>query len=208
MTSLSTELLLIRGWEKEKEKLVAEAEEAARRRVASDLEIQRRHIAFEAWKRDLEKERDESHETMATNLQSKEEAMGDHPILGPVIADFGSKRVHATSAKALSAIPVWKKQRIYRHDRAKSMAKDKLKSIHLGLPGVIGLYEVGILITCLQLFSKAFVGWSPLTLPLFYVGAFFTTTGQRWELEHYRRTTSHWYAEDYGRDISFRRIRL
>lgn len=138
-------------WEEEKEKIMAEAEEAARRRVESDLEIQRRQIAFEAWKRDLEKERQQQQqETAAVETehpqQSREAAaatavLGDHPILGACLVDLGHKRIHTASARALSAIPVWKRQRIYRHDRAKAMAKDKLKSLHLGLPGVIGLYE-------------------------------------------------------------------
>lgn len=133
-------------WEKEKEKLMAEAEEAALRRVESDLEIQRRQLAFEAWKRDLERDQQQQQQdapSTASSAQSREEALGEHPILGPVIADLGSKRIHAASARALAAIPVWKKQRIYRHGRAKSMARDKIKSLHLGLPGVIGLYEVG-----------------------------------------------------------------
>lgn len=66
-----------------------------------------------------------------------------HPVLGRCLVDLGYKRVHITTAHALSAIPVWKKQRIYRHDRAKTMAADKAKTMHLGLPGVIGLHEDG-----------------------------------------------------------------
>jgi hypothetical protein len=64
-----------------------------------------------------------------------------HPILGSCLLDLGYKRVHVVSATALAAIPVWKEQRIYRHDRAKAMATDKVKTMHLGMPGVIGLYE-------------------------------------------------------------------
>jgi hypothetical protein len=138
-------------WEEEKEALIAEAEEAARRRIESDLEIQRRQLAFEAWKKDLEREKQQ--EASANAAQSpmtaspssfaaqKEEALGEHPILGPVVADLGFKRIHLVSSRALAAIPVWKKQRIYRHTRAKSMAKDKLKTLDLGLPGVIGVFE-------------------------------------------------------------------
>jgi hypothetical protein len=134
-------------WEQQKEALIAEAEEAARRRIQSDLEIQKRQLAFEAWKKALEKEKQESEETnvvevVSTPVQQEEQAdLGDHPILGPVVADLGEKRIHLVSSRALAAIPVWKKQRIYRHSRANSMAKDKLKSLHLGLPGVIGIYE-------------------------------------------------------------------
>jgi len=64
-----------------------------------------------------------------------------HPILGPVLIDFGYKRIHTVSAETLATIPVWKKQRIYRHNRAKAMAQDKLKTLHLGLPGVICVHE-------------------------------------------------------------------
>jgi hypothetical protein len=141
-------------WEKEKEALIAEAEEAARRRIESDMEIQRRQIAFEAWKQNLENEKQQEQQQVDSNNYSgdqinvalsparkAEEALGEHPILGPVIADLGSKRIHLVSSRALASIPVWKKQRIYRHDRAKSMAKDKLKTLNLGLPGIIGVFE-------------------------------------------------------------------
>ena len=64
-----------------------------------------------------------------------------HPILGPCLLDLGYKRLHVVSTEALTAIKVWEKQRIYRHDRAKAMATDKLKTLRLGLPGVIGLHE-------------------------------------------------------------------
>ena len=64
-----------------------------------------------------------------------------HPILGPVIQDFGYKRVHILSAGRLGTIPIWKKQRIYRHTRAKAMVNDKWKSMNLGLPGIICLHE-------------------------------------------------------------------
>ena len=116
-------------WEAQKEKILAEAEEAARRRIESDLEIQRRQVAFEAWKRDVERDLQQQHQidgvSSTTGAPSREEALGEHPILGACIADLGHKRIHTASARALSAIPVWKKQRIYRHDRAKAMAKGK-----------------------------------------------------------------------------------
>jgi hypothetical protein len=64
-----------------------------------------------------------------------------HPILGRCLLDLGYKRIHTCSASSLANIPVWKKQRIYRHDRAKIMASDKASTMHLGLPGIIGLHE-------------------------------------------------------------------
>jgi hypothetical protein len=134
-------------WEDQKEQLLQEAEEAARARVESDLLIQKRQLAFEAWKRDLEKETNQSTTTsITTAAAATQENVGDHPILGPVLYDLGHKRIHVASAKALASIPVWKKQRIYRHGRAKSMASDKMKTLHLGLPGIIGIYEVRLCI--------------------------------------------------------------
>ena len=132
-------------WEKEKGRLMEEAERAAMQRVESDIAIQKRRLAFEAWKKDLEKEVSkqptESKDAPAPEL-TQAQSQDHHPVLGPVVADLGTKRIHLVSADALSAIPVWEKQRIYRHGRAKAMANDKLKSLKLGLPGIIGIYEV------------------------------------------------------------------
>lgn len=121
-------------WERDKEELIAEAEEAARARIESDIEIQRRQIAFEEWKASLEREKEQPDSTT--------EELGDHPILGPIVADLGYKRIHLASATNLATIPIWKKQRIYRHGRSKNMANEKLKTLSLGLPGVIGIFEV------------------------------------------------------------------
>ena len=135
-------------WEQEKENLIAAAEEAARKRIESDLVIQKRQLAFEAWKQDLEREKQmntttttAAAATTTVDTPKQDNELSEHPILGPVLADFGKKRIHVVSAQSLAAIPVWKKQRTYRHGRATTMAKDKLKTLHLGLPGIIGLYE-------------------------------------------------------------------
>lgn len=119
-------------WEREKEALLAQAEQAAIERVEADLKIQQQRAeAMAKWQADL------AQETNAEQVQEEH-----HPVLGEVVADFGFKRLHVVSAKTLASIPVWKKQRIYRHDRAKAMAADKAKSSHFGLPGVIALHEV------------------------------------------------------------------
>jgi len=125
-------------WEREKDNLHAQAEQAAYERVEADIRIQQqRAAAMEKWKADVERE------TMnAENNNALQEEEHHHPLLGEVVADFGFKRLHVVPAKTLSNIPVWKKQRIYRHDRAKAMAADKLKTSHFGLPGVIALHEV------------------------------------------------------------------
>ncbi|KAL3810272.1 hypothetical protein ACHAXA_008640 [Cyclostephanos tholiformis] len=64
-----------------------------------------------------------------------------HPILGPQIARLPYKRVHLTPASTLASIPVYERQRAYRHDRATAMAKDKRKTLWMGIPGVISLME-------------------------------------------------------------------
>ena len=64
-----------------------------------------------------------------------------HPILGPLVSDLGYKRIHLSSSSKLVKIPIWKKQRSYQHNRAIAMAADKAKTMHLGFPGVICLYE-------------------------------------------------------------------
>lgn len=68
-------------------------------------------------------------------------ASEDHPILGPVIVDLGYKRIHLVSSGRLGTIPIWKRQRTYRNDRARRMASDKQATMNLGFPGIICLYE-------------------------------------------------------------------
>ena len=81
-------------------------------------------------------------ENEASSSSSTDQRESDiHPVLGPVIEDLGYKRIHLLSAGKLGTIPIWKKQRIYRHERAKSMVHDKWKSMNLGLPGIICLHE-------------------------------------------------------------------
>jgi len=171
-------------WEREKEQLLSQAEEAAQKRVESDLAVQRQRMeqekrqlqeeaqaALQQLEREREevlKEKEEEQMKLKKELEEKEKALqaklqldaslpinnvtsvdemanttGDnvHPILGPPLVDLGYKRVHTVRADLLASIPVWKKQRIYRHNRAKAMAADKLKTLHLGLPGVICLHE-------------------------------------------------------------------
>ena len=127
-------------WLREKDKLIQEAEKAALARVESDLAIKKRQLAFEVWQRQLEQEKQGNHV-----VKQSEDHVGPHPILGKPLADLGHKRVHLVSAQALSSIPVWEKQRTYRHGRANAMAADKLKSLELGMPGIIGIYEVSFL---------------------------------------------------------------
>lgn len=131
-------------WEKEREDLLQQAEEAARARVENDLIIQERRVAAQAkWQEALEQEK------KAEGGDNGVVAAKDiHPVLGPVVKDFGYKKVYQVSAKTLASIPVWKKQRVYRHDRAKVIAADKMKSLHLGLPGILVLHEVRTYISC------------------------------------------------------------
>lgn len=114
---------------------VAQAEKAAQDRVQTELAImQHRQQAYQAWQSTVNKEANQGEEEKAAQEPA-------HPILGPCVADLGTKRVHLVQAKALASIPVWNQQRIYRHERAKAMAMDKLKTSHLGMLGVIGLFH-------------------------------------------------------------------
>lgn len=112
-------------WLKEKKTLLHDAEEAARSRVENELLVQKRR--FEAEER--------------IRVEQGKEDEKEHPILGTVVADLGYKQVYQVPARTLLSIPVWKKQRVYRHDRAKVIVKDKLKTPYLGLPGIIVLHE-------------------------------------------------------------------
>eukprot|EP00934_Nitzschia_sp_Nitz4_P000397 Nitzschia sp. Nitz4//scaffold13_size275219//20591//22012//NITZ4_000838-RA/size275219-augustus-gene-0.248-mRNA-1//-1//CDS//3329535906//397//frame0 len=138
-------------FEKEKEQLMEEMEKAAMKRIENDLAVQRRQLAFEQWKANLKKETEketEAAQTANTTEKTPEEtsspevsSIDSHPILGEVLCDLGHKRIHVASAEKLCTIPVWEMQRSYRHDRAKVMANDKKKSLHTGLPGIIGVFE-------------------------------------------------------------------
>ena len=72
-------------------------------------------------------------------------ATAEHPILGSLIVDMGYKRVYKSELTKLLQVPIWKKQRILRPERAKKIAAYKLKGRSegdlLGLPGVITLYH-------------------------------------------------------------------
>ena len=65
----------------------------------------------------------------------------NHPVLGPVVADLGYKRIHLVSSGKLGTVPIWKKQRTFRNTRAKLMATEKQNTMDLGFPGIICLYE-------------------------------------------------------------------
>jgi len=150
--------------EDERRSIWKKAEKAAMERVNSDLLVQERRFALERWKIQLEEERQndlenegfmDDNDSRQRHALDEEDSNGDkvkrreetqikadtHPVLGPVLVDLGYKRIHVTTARTLCAVPVWEKQRVYRHDRAKLMASDKLKSLELGLPGIIALHE-------------------------------------------------------------------
>jgi hypothetical protein len=120
-----------RKWDEQKELFQKEAEKAAQARVASEIETQKHRIfSFQQWQNELEQHNKPAVDTTA------------HPVLGAVAQDLGYKRLHFMPAERLANIPVWQKQRTYRHDRAKMMAADKLVTPQLGMPGVITLHEV------------------------------------------------------------------
>jgi hypothetical protein len=74
------------------------------------------------------------------------------PTFGRLLMDLGYKRVYATPLKNLmnrELIPFWRKNRVFRQDRSKKIAKDILKSLaargkdveKIGFPGVVSVFE-------------------------------------------------------------------
>lgn len=122
--------------DREREEIWNKAEQATLERMKHEILLKDRN-------KDSFKEAAISSNDAQDNIQQEQQQYQQyhHPILGPALVDLGYKRIHLASAQTLSSIPIWEKQRIYRHDRAKAMAQDKLKSIGLGLPGVISLHE-------------------------------------------------------------------
>lgn len=143
-------------WKAEREQLLAEADRAARARVESELATQQRRMQFEQWQKAVEAERRSMVNQSTTTMNAVEPVTVEaqvvqetsslsedhHPILGPMVKDLGTKRLYLVSADTLENIPVWEKQRTFRPDRAKSMAQDKMKTLHLGWLGAIVLHEV------------------------------------------------------------------
>lgn len=78
----------------------------------------------------------------AVGTRKPEKSETDHPVLGPVLKEIShNKKLYLVSSGVLGTIPIWQKQRTYSHDRARSMAQQKLSSMHLGFPGIICLYD-------------------------------------------------------------------
>jgi len=136
---------------KEEERIRVEKDQLKKREVESQ-----REKAFARWQENVAKEQQQEQKSeiaddgaITAELEQSNSAIKDsdnilqqdHPILGPKIAHLPYKRVHLTSASKLASLPVYEKQRAYRHDRAKEMAKDKKKTLWMGIPGVISLME-------------------------------------------------------------------
>lgn len=110
-------------------------------RIQKEREEHERELAFERWKENAAREQQQ---LKVEDVKQQEETSNNnahHPILGPQIAHLPYKRIHLTSAATLASLPVYEKQRAYRHDRATNMAKDKKKTLWMGIPGVISLME-------------------------------------------------------------------
>jgi hypothetical protein len=105
-----------------------------RERIEKEL---KREVAFEKWQDSVAREREEENgkknmnvvevegstingvqeeELAADASMSPEQRQDHHPILGPQIAQLDYKRIHLTSAATLATLPVYEKQRAYRHD--------------------------------------------------------------------------------------------
>jgi len=118
-----------------------ESEKARYQQLVDGLNVMKKK-ARELQQDGEEISRDSSNDGDAESVDDDEiKIEPDHPVLGPVIVDLGYKRMHLVSAGKLGTIPVWNRNRIYRNNRAKSMAAEKIKSMELGFPGVIGLHE-------------------------------------------------------------------
>ena len=131
-------------WDRDKEQLMVQAEIAAQKRVATELAIQQQRYDAELQRLAvMEANQSDDDDDDDNELDDDDDTIAAvrHPVLGPVLYDFGYKRLHLVPADVLATIPVWKKQRTYRQERAKSMAVDKMKSLHLGFPGVICIHE-------------------------------------------------------------------
>jgi hypothetical protein len=67
-----------------------------------------------------------------------------HPIYGKLLHDFGYKRVFASEPRRLVdklVLPVWERQRTFRVERARQIAKSKTADPRFGLPGVITIFD-------------------------------------------------------------------
>lgn len=105
-------------------------------RLQSEAAQQRRERVEEIKYREQQQQKLKSDDTPGLQQDYVE-----HPVLGHQLVDLGYKRVYLSSAAKLASIPVWEKQRAYRHARAKMIAHEKLRKKDIGLPGVIALFE-------------------------------------------------------------------
>ena len=133
-------------WAREREEIEKKAEQAAQERIKHEIALAKAEAAtrreeMEIWKSELEAEKEKEVGLHKEEQKHADEEGDFHPILGRPMVDLGYKRVHTVSARALAAVPIWEKQRVYRHDRARTMASDKMKSLDTGLPGIITLHE-------------------------------------------------------------------
>jgi hypothetical protein len=130
----------------------------AEERQRQEEEERRKLLVFEEWKSNVEREKQQQQQQQQHKEQGRHQAeeaalvaedsaahtekdSEPHPILGRQLANLSYKRIHLMSATTLASLPVYEKQRAYRHDRAQLMAKDKKKTLWMGIPGVISLME-------------------------------------------------------------------
>ena len=114
-----------------------EEEKAKISKLQKEVEEAKERVSDEP----LKDQKNSSEETVEASNSNVEEVEDVNPVLGPVIYDLGYKRIHVVSSGKLGTVPVWNKNRIYQHARARSMAVDKVKTMHLGFPGSICLHE-------------------------------------------------------------------
>ena len=117
-----------------------EMEKARYQQLVADLEAVRTKEKL-LRQDDQESINDSSSSSEIEPSEDDDEEDLEHPVLGPVVADLGYKRIHFVSSGRLSTVAVWNRNRTYRNNRAKSMANDKMQTMDLGFPGSICLHE-------------------------------------------------------------------
>ena len=87
----------------------------------------------------------EDAEPEKTDAEATTDGASGDPILGELLVDLGEKRLYLADVPKLMRLHVWEKQRVYRPERAKKIALDKLRkktpTAPISFPGAIALYE-------------------------------------------------------------------
>lgn len=123
-----------------KELVEKHAKALAQARVEADMKFEEKDELLRRLSMKMEADKKKMQEAAGEVAEVAEE----HPVYGKLLCDLGHKKLYAIAAKALcdkSVMPIWEKQRIFREERSKAIAKAKRKDDRFGLPGVIAIFE-------------------------------------------------------------------